>query len=65
VARSARGSGGPLEAAGNGGPRWMTTARFSPGTGSGLQAGSLSFFLHRSGRSVFVPYEAVLSYWYI
>jgi hypothetical protein len=41
VARSARGSGRPLEAAGNGGPRWMTTARVKPGTGSGLQAGSL------------------------
>lgn len=26
MARSARGSGRPLEAAGNGGPRWMITA---------------------------------------
>jgi len=49
VARSARGSGGPLEAAGNGGPRWMTTARCKPGTGSGLQAGSLLYFLSQSG----------------
>lgn len=28
MARSVRGSGRPLEAAGNGGPRWMITARF-------------------------------------
>ena len=28
MARSVRGSGRPLEAAGNGGPRWMITTRF-------------------------------------
>ncbi len=57
VARSARGSGRPLEAAGNGGPRWMTTARCEPGTGSGLQAGSLPpyFFIYNQFRKVLSP----------